>query len=131
MASQKVLLITCNWNAYSGLETAGADRLSYPVEVYPLKVSCLGQVDPGLILKAFEHGALGVLMLGCPPDRCHYEFGSRRAEEVYAQAKELVRVSGCQEAQFRLDWISVGEGGALVDKLQDFLAGLNGGWSRR
>jgi coenzyme F420-reducing hydrogenase delta subunit len=55
MAPKKVILFTCNWNAYSGLETAGAQRLSYPADVFPIKVACLGQIDPGIILKAFEN----------------------------------------------------------------------------
>jgi len=54
MTPRKVILFTCNWNAYSGLETAGVERLAYPAGVYPLKATCLGQIDPGLILKAFE-----------------------------------------------------------------------------
>ena len=130
MAPRKVILFTCNWNAYSGLESAGAERLAYPAGVYPLKVSCLGQIDPGVILKAFENGADGVLMLGCPSGQCHYEFGNRRAEEVYAQAKELVKVLGCSDSQLQLDWVAAGEGGDLVTKVQDFVSGLDGVRSR-
>ena len=131
MAPRKVILFTCNWNAYSGLETAGAERLAYPAGVYPLKVTCLGQINPGIILKAFENGAEGVLMLGCPSEQCHYEFGNRRAEEVYAQAKELVKVLGCSDAQLQLDWVAAGEGQDLVNKVQNFVTSLNGRWSRR
>jgi coenzyme F420-reducing hydrogenase delta subunit len=131
MAPRKVILFTCNWNAYSGLETAGAERLAYSAGVFPLKVTCLGQINPGIILKAFENGADGVLMLGCPPDQCYYEFGNRHAEEVYAQAKELVKVLGCSDAQLQLDWVAAGEGGDLVSKVQNFIAGLNGKRSRR
>jgi len=130
MAPRKVILLTCNWNAYSGLESAGAERLAYPTGVFPLKVSCLGQIDPGVILKAFENGADGVLMLGCPSGQCHYEFGNRRAEEVYAQAKELVKVLGCSDSQLQLDWVAAGEGGDLVTKVQDFVSGLDGVRSR-
>jgi len=126
MAARKVILFTCNWNAYSGLETAGAERLNYPPGVYPLKVTCLGQINPGIILKAFENGAEGVLMLGCPPEQCHYEFGNRRAEEIYAQAKELVKVLGCSDTQLQLDWVAAGEGQELVSKVKSFVAGLNG-----
>ena len=131
MAPNKVILFICNWNAYSGLETSGAQRLSYPAGVFPLKVTCLGQIDPGIILKAFKNGADGVLMLGCPPDQCHYEFGNRRAEEVYAQAKELVKVSGYSDFQLQLDWVSAGEGQEFADKVKKFVAGINGARSRR
>jgi len=131
METKKVILFTCNWNAYNGLETAGTERLSFPDGVYPLKVTCLGQIDPGIILKAFENGADGILMLGCPPEQCHYEFGARRAEEVYSQAKELVKVLGCGDSQLVLDWVAAGEGQKLFNKVQDFVAGLEGMWEQR
>jgi len=91
----QVIVFTCNWQAYNGLEAAGAGRAHYPASVRPLKVMCLGRLSAGIILKAFEKGADGiilkafekgadgVLLLGCPPGECHYEFGNRRAEEVF------------------------------------------------
>jgi coenzyme F420-reducing hydrogenase delta subunit len=130
MAPPKVVLFTCNWNAYSGLETAGVDRLSYPAGVHPLKVACLGQLSPGILLKAFESGVDGILLLGCPPGQCHYEFGNRKAEEVYSEAKELVKILGCSDAQLQLDWVAAGEGQELVRKIDKFLTNLNGKRSR-
>jgi peptidyl-dipeptidase Dcp len=56
MSEPKVIVFTCNWNAYSGLETAGFERRPYPASVRPLKVQCLGRLSPGIILKAFEKG---------------------------------------------------------------------------
>ena len=130
MAPRKVILLTCNWNAYSGLETAGAERLSYPAGVFPVKVGCLGQVSTGAILKAFENGAEGVLILGCPPDQCRHEFGVRHAEEMYAEARDLLKVLGYSDAHFQLDRIAAGEGQELVNKVQRFVDGLNGKRSR-
>jgi coenzyme F420-reducing hydrogenase delta subunit len=130
MAPRNVILLTCNWNAYSGLETAGAERLAYPAGVFPIKVPCLGQISPGIILKAFENGVDGVLMLGCPPDQCHYEFGNRRAEDVFMEARELITVLGYSESQFQLGWVTAGEGQELVNKVESFVDGLNGKRSR-
>ena len=126
MTTPKVIVFTCNWNAYSGLETAGVEHLSYPPSVYPLKVMCLGQISPGIILKAFEKGAEGVLLLGCPAGNCHFEFGNRRVEEVFAEAKGLAAVLGYRDEQLRLDWVGAGEGKVFVDKLEQFISGLNG-----
>ena len=126
MTTPKVIVFTCNWNAYSGLETAGVEHLSYPPSVYPLKVMCLGQISPGIILKAFEKGAEGVLLLGCPAGNCHFEFGNRRVEEVFAEAKGLAAVLGYRDEQLRLDWVGAGEGQVFVDKVQQFISGLNG-----
>ena len=65
-------------------------------------------------------------MLGCPPDQCHYEFGNRRAEDVFVETRELVKVLGYSNSQFQLDWVSAGEGQELVKKVQCFVDGLNG-----
>ena len=123
---KKVIVFTCNWNAYSGLETAGTERLSYSPAVYPLKVMCLGQLNPGIILKAFENGADGVLLLGCPPGKCHFEFGNRRAEETFEEAKGLVALLGYREEQLMLDWVDAGQGKTFVSKVEQFINGLNG-----
>jgi F420-non-reducing hydrogenase iron-sulfur subunit len=122
----QVVVFTCNWNAYNGLEAAGAAHLSYPPGVRPLRVMCLGRLSPGIILKALEKGADGVLLLGCPPGECHYEFGNRRAEQVFVEAKGMANLLGYGEEQLKLDWIAAGEGQTFVDKVQSFLAGLNG-----
>ena len=104
----KLVVFTCNWDAYSGLENAGRRRLSLPPSVRTVKVACLGRLNPGTILKAFEFGADGVLLLGCAPDRCHYEFGRRRTQEVYQTANELILRLG-----FRLGFIPGGYGPRL------------------
>jgi coenzyme F420-reducing hydrogenase delta subunit len=120
----KVIVFTCNWNAYSGLETAGKEHLTYPPNVYPLKVMCLGQISPGIILKALEKGAAGILLLGCPPGECHFEFGNRRAEDVYTEVKELAALLGYREEQIQLDWVPAGGGEIFVKKVTDFIANL-------
>ena len=122
----RVVILTCNWGAYSGLETAGSQRLPYPAVTRPLKVLCLGQLSPGLILKAFEKGADGVLLLSCPPGECHYDFGNRRAEEMFAQAREMALLLGIRDEQLQLNWVGAGEGENFVEKVQAFCAGLNG-----
>jgi F420-non-reducing hydrogenase iron-sulfur subunit len=122
----KAIVFTCNWNAYSGLEAAGAEHLGYSPAVRPLKVMCLGRISPGIILKAFEKGADGVLLLGCPAGECHYEFGNRHAEEVFAEAKALVSLLGYRDEQLKLGWVGAGEGETFADQVRRFVAGLNG-----
>jgi coenzyme F420-reducing hydrogenase delta subunit len=120
----KIIVYTCNWNAYSGLETAGLQGLSYPAEVHPIRVMCLGRLHPGLILKAFELGAAGVLLLGCPPGECHYEFGNTRAEDVFQETLALARLLGIGEERLKLDWVAAGEGQDFVDQVRRFAEGV-------
>ena len=120
-ASLKIVVFTCNWNAYSGLEAAGKDHEPYPEAVFPIRVECLGRLHPGIILKAFEKGAAGVLMLGCPPDECNFDFGIRKAEDVYLKSKELLRILGFHDLQLKLDHVAAGEGKAFSEKVSSFV----------
>jgi coenzyme F420-reducing hydrogenase delta subunit len=124
MAQPKVVIFTCNWNPYSGMEAAGIGRLDYPAQTRPIKVMCLGQLSPGTILKALETGADGVLLLGCPPGECHYEFGNRRAEDVFEQALGLAKLLGYSDQQLKLTWVAAGEGEAFARTVSAFVAGL-------
>jgi F420-non-reducing hydrogenase iron-sulfur subunit len=124
MAEARVVVYTCNWSAYSALETAGSQRLAYPANVRPIRVMCLGRLHPGLILKAFELGADGVLLLGCPPGGCHYEFGNQRAEELFQDTRAIAHLLGLKDERLKLDWVGAGEGSAFVQKIQQFVDGL-------
>ena len=123
-SSRRVIVFTCNWNAHSGLEAAGYGRLSVPAGVRPVKVMCLGRLHPGLVLKAFELGADGVLMLGCPPDECRYEFGNSRAEELFEETRALARLLGIGEERLWLDWVAAGDGEAFMEKVREFVEGV-------
>ncbi len=127
MNTDKVLVFTCNWNAYHGLESAGVNHQAYSAAIHPLKVMCLGRLGPGIILKAFEHGAAGVLLLGCPPGECHYDFGNRRAEEMFAVTSDLMHTLGYSNKRLRMDRVTVGDGETWVEKVQSFVDRLNGG----
>ncbi|MBM4464417.1 MAG: hydrogenase iron-sulfur subunit [Chloroflexi bacterium] len=124
MTEPRIVVFTCNWNAYSALEAAGYKRLAYPASVRPIKVMCLGRLHPGLILKAFELGADGVLLLGCPPGECHYEFGNQRAEELFQETRAIAHLLGIGDERLKLDWLGVGEGEAFVQKVMEFGEGL-------
>ena len=115
-----VVVFICNWNAYSALETAGSKRLAYPASVHPIRVMCLGRLHPGLVLKAFELGADGVLLLGCPPDECHYEFGNERAEELFQETQAIAHLLGIGDERLKLDWVGAGEGETFVQKVTEF-----------
>jgi coenzyme F420-reducing hydrogenase delta subunit len=120
----RVVIFTCNWNAHESLQEAGKRHLHYPAGARTLKVDCLGQIGSSMVLKAFEKGADGVMLVGCPPEECHYEFGSRRAAELFAEVRKLARLLGFREDQLAFHQVHTGEGAALVEKVQTFVARL-------
>jgi coenzyme F420-reducing hydrogenase delta subunit/Pyruvate/2-oxoacid:ferredoxin oxidoreductase delta subunit len=99
---KRIVVLTCNWNGYLNLEAAGKKRGEYSPAIFPLRVSCLGEITSGIILKAFQFGADGVLILGCNEEECHYCFGSRLAEDVVVEARNLVRLLGLQEDRLKI-----------------------------
>jgi len=68
---------------------------------------------------------VSVLLLGCPPGECHFEFGNRRAEELFAETQRMAALLGYGEHQLKLDWLGAGQGEAFHDKVQDFIRGLS------
>lgn len=117
----RVVIFTCNWNALQSLDEAGKQRLNIPPGVRPLKVDCMGQIGSSAILKAFEKGADGVLLLGCTPEECHYEFGSRRAAELFEEVRKLAALLGLHEDRLQFYQVGAGEGAELIGKVQDFV----------
>ena len=120
----RVIIFTCNWNAHQSLQAAGKEHLHYPPGARPLMVDCLGQVSPSLVFKAFEKGADGVMLVGCSPDECHYEFGSRRAAELYEEIRALADILGFGPERLEFHQIHTGEGRELVAKVRAFVGRL-------
>jgi F420-non-reducing hydrogenase iron-sulfur subunit len=120
----RAVVFTCNWNAHESLQEAGKQHLSLPAGARPLKVDCLGQIGSSVILKAFEKGADGVMLVGCSPEECHYEFGSRRAAELFEEVRKLARLLGFRAEQLEFHQVHIGEGSALIEKVRTFVARL-------
>ncbi len=81
---------------------------------------CSGRVDLGLVLRCFERGADGVLVLGCHPGDCHYNSGNLKEEKRLASLVLLMRLLGIEEERFLLRWISASEGERFADTIRDF-----------
>ncbi len=122
----RVVIFTCNWNAHQSLQEAGKQHLNFPAGVRPLKVDCLGQIGASVVLKAFEKGADGVMLVGCSPEECHYEFGSRRAGELLEEVRRLAGMLGFRQEQLGFHQVHPDEGIALVEKVQAFVSQLAG-----
>ena len=117
----RVVVFTCNWNALQSLEEAGKQHLNLPPGVRPLKVDCMGQIGTSAIFKAFEKGADGVMLVGCTAEECHYEFGSRRAAELFEETRKLARLLGLHEDRLQFHQVRAGEGADLIGELQGFV----------
>ena len=86
----KIVAFLCNWCSYRGADLAGTSRMKSAPNVRPIRVMCSGRVEPDFILKAFEAGADGVLVLGCHPGDCHYSEGNYKTVRRIALLKKLL-----------------------------------------
>ena len=106
----KILAFLCNWCAYDGADSAGRARLDIPPNIREIRLMCSGQADVGLVLKAFDSGADGVMVLGCQPGDCHYKTGNHHALKRIALLKTVMKQSGVDESRVVLAWVSAGQG---------------------
>ncbi len=120
----RVVIFACNWNSQQSLEDAGKQQLDLPSGVRPLRVDCLGQVGTGVILKAFQKGADGVMLVGCAADECRYEFGSSRAAELFDEVRALARMLGLHEDRLQFVQMHADEGADLIRRVREFVGGL-------
>lgn len=111
----------CNWGAYSGVEMAGLRGIEYPASIKLVRLTCLGRLHLGLILKAFELGADGVMLLGCPPEDCHYDDGMTRAKEVFAEAEKVLHLLGIDSERLALLEVPLGGGEIMAKQVSRFV----------
>ena len=113
----KIVGFLCNWCSYTGADLAGTSRLQYPPNIRIIKVMCSGRITPGAIVKAFEHGADGVIGVGCPPDQCQYVKGNETAEKTFDKAKEILHTLGIEPSRVSFERLSRAE----PEKLQEVM----------
>jgi F420-non-reducing hydrogenase iron-sulfur subunit len=110
----KVIAFLCNWCSYAGADRAGDDQIPYPSNVNIIRVMCSGRVDPQFVLKAYEMGADGVIILACHPGDCHYKEGNYRAVERHQMLLKMLKQFGIEQQRCRFNYVSAGEGEKFV-----------------
>lgn len=114
-----VLVFACNWGGWSCIEAAAGLGLHYPSRVKVVKVSCLSRLHTGLILKPFELGAAGVMLLGCEPGNCHFGNESKCTTSEYEKARGLLEILGIEKDRLVLLQLPVYSGHQFVERLAD------------
>jgi F420-non-reducing hydrogenase iron-sulfur subunit len=115
-----ILGILCNWCSYAGADLAGSARLKYPETIRIVRVPCSGRVDPMFVLKGFQKGFDGVMVLGCHPGDCHYAKGNYYARRRIALVKDLLATLGIPEERFHFEWVSASEGNRFAQLVAEF-----------
>lgn len=122
MFEPKIVAFLCSWCSYTGADTAGIARLKSPANLRAIRVPCSGRVSPELIMRTFDQGADGVLVLGCHIGECHYNTGNHRAAKRLPILQALLSFVGLEPERLRLDWVSASEGERFARITTEFTA---------
>jgi F420-non-reducing hydrogenase iron-sulfur subunit len=117
----RIVVFACNWCSYPAADAAGINRMQYPPNVRIIRTMCMGRVNPGHVLKAFEMGADGVLVSGCHFEDCHYSFGARKAAEQYKKLERIVHMLGFEKERMRQEFISAAEFPKFAQVVRDMV----------
>jgi coenzyme F420-reducing hydrogenase delta subunit len=119
-----VVVFTCNWDGLSCVEAAAQTGLTYPASVRVVRITCLSRLHHGLLLKAFEVGADGVLLLGCEPGRCQFDTDAALVEQECHKARKLMKLLGLTEERLVVAYVPRGDGSDFVGRLTSFIEEL-------
>jgi coenzyme F420-reducing hydrogenase delta subunit len=91
--SGDIVAFCCSNSAYEAARGAEAMGINVPRGLRLVRLPCAGNVAPIQLLKAFQYGAAGVMVLACHHDSCKSVDGSRigkwRATAVRQMIDEL------------------------------------------
>jgi len=118
----RILVFSCNWDGWSCLEAATDSGLQYPPSVRIIRVSCLSRIHAGLILKAFELRADGVMLLGCKPGNCHYNADSDYISREYEKTRHILEMLGINKERLTLVQLPAFDGQQFVAQITKFSA---------
>ncbi|MCL0098821.1 hydrogenase iron-sulfur subunit [Dehalococcoidia bacterium] len=85
-----------------------------------LSVPCLAKLKAVDLLRAFEFGARGILVIGCPAEECSYQKGEVWVQRRVDEAKTLLGQTGLDADRLELHYVS----GIELDAFDGALAGF-------
>jgi F420-non-reducing hydrogenase iron-sulfur subunit len=110
----EITVFTCNYCGYMSIDTAGALRLQYPPNIKLVRLPCTGKTEVRYILEAFEQGADGVYVIGCPLGNCHHVRGNERGQVRVERAKQLLDDVGLGGERLEIFFLSGGMGATFA-----------------
>jgi coenzyme F420-reducing hydrogenase delta subunit/heterodisulfide reductase subunit C len=119
---KKLVVFACNWSMFPGMQLSESPTLVKTP--YGIIVSmCSGRVAPELILNAFEEGAWGVMVAGCPPEECDHD-GNYKTRRRLILLKNIMKELNISPKRIRLEWFSTGESAKLQNAINEYIKEL-------
>ena len=103
------------------VDTAGALRITYPANIKLIKLPCTGKADSRYLLEAFQQGADGVCVVGCPIGNCHHVHGNERGLARVKYAKKLLDEIGLGGDRLEMYFVSGGMGTTFANAIREIV----------
>jgi F420-non-reducing hydrogenase iron-sulfur subunit len=116
----EIAAFCCNWCGYAAADQAGAAKLEYPAGVKIVRLMCTGMMDPYYVLRAFERGFDGVLVVGCHLGACHYKSGNIQAQEQVKRVGTVLAALGLGKERLMMTAASAAEGSVFAEAANAF-----------
>lgn len=106
----KIKVFCCHYTSQQTI-AEGVDGLKkdgFPVNAAIERLVCSGKLQVSTILRAFEDGADGVCVIGCPVNECHNIMGSQRAAHRVLAVRKALGELGVEEARIEMSHLPRG-----------------------
>jgi coenzyme F420-reducing hydrogenase delta subunit len=97
MEQVRILGICCNWSPFACYNAAGMTGMKMPSNFRLIRVMCIGRINQALILRAFEFGADGVILLECTDEDCRYGPGPEVGHENVHRVRRILHLLGINQ----------------------------------
>ena len=124
MEPVKILGICCNWSPYASFNAAERAGLDTPADFRLVRVMCIGRINQALILRAFEHGADGVILLECTDEDCRYGPGPEVGHTNVLRVRQLLHLLGIGQNRLVERSFAAHQKQELAQALWDFAAAI-------
>jgi len=120
MKRANILGICCNWSPFACFNAAGMAGLEMPPNFRLIRVMCIGRINQALILRAFEFGADGVILLECKDEDCRYGPGPEVGHTNVRLARKLLHYLGIGQRRLVEHSFAANEKEKFVEALWEF-----------
>lgn len=118
----KIILFCCENSALKAVDNMGTADILKSADI--VRLPCSGKAEVGLILKSFENGYGGVVILGCPLDNCKFIKGNYRAKKRIANVKRALQEAGINENRVTIDFVSSVDAHKVARILEEMKAAI-------
>lgn len=116
-----IRVFSCHYTSQQSCAEGGKElqKLDFPENISLTRVACTGKLQVVTLLKAFEEGADGVYVVGCPVDSCHNLKGSQRAAKRVEAVKSAMSELGVEAERVEMYHMERGLHPEFVDAARE------------